>query len=78
MLVHANCSVGGSDDTSESHNTSKTAAKAERDQEDYEARKEHSNSGSNTHSGSGMEYVTRKTGSSRKDEENLGRAAHLH
>jgi hypothetical protein len=44
-------------------------AKREQKQEEYEARKEHSNSGSNTHSGQGMEYQTRKTHSSRKDEE---------
>ena len=53
--------------------SNKSAAKAAQDQEDYEARKEHSNSGSNTHSGKGMEYVTRKTGSSREDEEGLGK-----
>lgn len=43
--------------------------KQQQKKKDYEARKEHSNSGSNTHSGQGMEYVTRKTHSSRKDEE---------
>ncbi|KAK4943433.1 hypothetical protein LTR10_016924 [Elasticomyces elasticus] len=43
--------------------------KQQQKKEDYEARKEHSNSGSNTHSGKGMEYVTRKNHSSRKDEE---------
>ncbi|KAF2243383.1 hypothetical protein BU26DRAFT_570080 [Trematosphaeria pertusa] len=52
--------------------TSKSAMKQHQDQEDYEARASHSNSGSNTHSGQGMEYVTRKTHSSRKDEEGLG------
>lgn len=46
--------------------------KQQQKHEDYEARKEHSNSGSNTHSGQGMEYITRKTHSSRKDEEGLG------
>lgn len=50
----------------------KSAVKAAQDHAEYEARKEHSNSGSNTHSGKGMEYVTRKTGSSRKDEEGVG------
>ncbi|KAG9198902.1 hypothetical protein G6514_009278 [Epicoccum nigrum] len=34
--------------------------KAQRDKEDYEARKEHSNSGSNTHRGTGMDYMGRK------------------
>ncbi|KAJ9651320.1 hypothetical protein H2198_009386 [Neophaeococcomyces mojaviensis] len=47
--------------------------KAQQKQEDYEARKEHSNQGSNTHSGQGMEYVTKKNHSSRKDEEGQGR-----
>ncbi|RYN69567.1 hypothetical protein AA0118_g416 [Alternaria tenuissima] len=40
--------------------SAKTLQKAARDQEDYEAQKEHSKSGSNTHSGTGMEYVDRK------------------
>jgi hypothetical protein len=39
--------------------SSKTPQKAQQDQEDYEARKEHSNSGSNTHKGQGMDYVDR-------------------
>lgn len=42
------------------HKSAKSAQKAQRDQEDYEARKEHSNSGSNTHKGTGMDYVDRK------------------
>ncbi len=46
--------------------------KAQQKQEEYEERKAHSNSGSNTHSGQGMEYVTRKNHSSRKDEEGKG------
>jgi hypothetical protein len=37
--------------------------------EDHQANAEKSNSGSNTHSGQGMEYLTRKNHSSRKDEE---------
>ncbi|KAF2201627.1 hypothetical protein GQ43DRAFT_471623 [Delitschia confertaspora ATCC 74209] len=50
-------------------------AKQQQKQEDYEARKEYSNSGSNTHSGQGMEYVTRKNHSSRNNEEGLGKEA---
>ncbi|KAJ9629332.1 hypothetical protein H2203_001705 [Taxawa tesnikishii (nom. ined.)] len=56
------------------HHEPQTAKQQQR-QEDYEARKEHSNSGSNTHSGQGMEYVTRKTHSSREDEQGLGKEA---
>jgi len=40
--------------------SAKTPQKAARDQEEYEAQKAHSKSGSNTHSGTGMEYVDRK------------------
>jgi hypothetical protein len=39
--------------------SSKTPQKAQQDHEDYEARKEHSNSGANTHKGQGMDYVPR-------------------
>ena len=40
--------------------SAKGPQKAQQDQEeDYEARKEHSNSGSNTHKGQGMDYVDR-------------------
>lgn len=42
------------------HKSAKGPQKAQQDQEDYERRKEHSNSGSNTHSGTGMEYVDKK------------------
>lgn len=49
--------------------TSKTTQTQERDQADYEARKEHSNSGSNTHEGQGMEYVSRKKGSAHDAED---------
>lgn len=38
----------------------KTPQKAAQDQEDYEAMKAHSKSGSNTHEGTGMEYMDRK------------------
>ncbi|KAB2105556.1 hypothetical protein AG0111_0g6082 [Alternaria gaisen] len=40
--------------------SAKTPQKAARDQEDYEAQKEQSKSGSDTHSGTGVEYVDRK------------------
>jgi len=40
--------------------SAKTPQKAAQDQEEYEAQKAHSNSGSNTHSGMGMEYIDRK------------------
>jgi hypothetical protein len=40
--------------------SAKNPQKAASDQEEYEAMKAHSNSGSNTHSGQGMEYVDRK------------------
>ena len=49
-----------SEDTFGVQKSAKTPQKAAQDQEDYEAQKEHSNSGSNTHSGTGMEYVDRK------------------
>jgi hypothetical protein len=42
------------------HKSAKGPQKAQQDQEDYETRKEHSNSGSNTHKGTGMDYVDRK------------------
>ncbi|KAL1641867.1 hypothetical protein SLS61_009931 [Didymella pomorum] len=42
------------------HKSAKNPQKAQQDQEDYEARKEHSNSGSNTHEGAGMDYVGQK------------------
>jgi len=49
--------------------TSKTPQTQARDNADYEARKEHSNSGSNTNEGQGMEYVSRKNGSSHDNED---------
>ncbi|KAJ4371917.1 hypothetical protein N0V86_008471 [Didymella sp. IMI 355093] len=42
------------------HKSAKGPQKAQQDQEDYETRKEHSNSGSNTNKGTGMDYVDRK------------------
>lgn len=48
------------------HNTEKSEWKQQLDQEEYEARAAHSNRGSNKNEGQGMEYVTRKTHSSRE------------
>ncbi|KAJ4127926.1 hypothetical protein NW768_008209 [Fusarium equiseti] len=48
------------------HNTEKSEWKQQMDQEEYEARAAHSNRGSNKNEGQGMEYVTRKTHSSRE------------
>ncbi|KAF2272271.1 uncharacterized protein EI97DRAFT_470500 [Westerdykella ornata] len=50
----------------------KTAAQEQR-MHDHEANTEHSKSGSNRQSGQGMEYVTRKTHSSREWEEGTGK-----
>ncbi|KAJ4403129.1 hypothetical protein N0V91_006705 [Didymella pomorum] len=42
------------------HKSAKNPQKAQQDQIDYEAGKEHSNSGSDTYEGAGMDYVGQK------------------
>ncbi|KAJ4992415.1 hypothetical protein SVAN01_02124 [Stagonosporopsis vannaccii] len=49
------------------HKSAKGPQKAQQDHEDYERRKEHSNSGSNTHKGQGMDYVDRKNAGAGND-----------